>query len=495
MNAVMLMENRHPRFREMILYLTQVNPRGRVWFMSGDQRYQPPFLKPFLGYDQWAGWLILTEWFWLLTLAEIGAMSKSAAELLTEERLYRLLDRITTTRQDNREYGRDGQPGTNHDINALLELMRRYLPLKLHRWLHFGATSYDIINTAYALQLQNTFRMAFWPELVKIDEIWRQRIAENVSLVQAGRTHLQTALPVTVGFWLASLHHRFIRCVRRALGLVYEVTGKFTGAVGTSAAQRSLFSSLNGEAVMMSMLGLPAAEISTQITPPEEMARFYFELVLLSGALANLGEDTRILQASQFGELVSASSTSSTMAHKRANPIAAENLCGMHEIIKAEFGKVTGTLVSDLQRDLRNSSPMRSFSAILVYGGQQVSTAGRLLKSLKVDEKRCRENFTAEARLVMAELLHLALQQQGFSSSHRLVNETIVPAARISGQDLAAEMEFQLTGSKSQRSLVRAWKAVPASIKELLRQPEQYLGDAVQIAKQEAKNALAEILL
>lgn len=491
MNIVVLMEDRHPRLGEMISYLAQVNPRGRIWFMPGDQRYQPSFLKPFLGYDQWAGWLILVEWFWLLTLAKIGVMPEADAKLLTEERLYRLLSRITTTRQDNREYGRDGKPGTNHDINALLELMRRYLPARLHRWLHFGATSYDIINTAYALQLQNTFTMAFWPELVKIDEIWRQRITENASLVQAGRTHLQTALPVTVGFWLANLHNRFASCARRAIELVYEVPGKFTGAVGTSAAQRALFISHDGEKVMMRLLGLPAAKISTQIVPPEEMARFYFELVLLSGALANLGEDTRILQASQFGELVSASSTSSTMAHKRANPIAAENACGMHEIIKAEFGKVTGTLVSDLQRDLRNSSPMRSFSAILVYGGQQVSTVGRLLRSLKVDKEHCQQNFVAEAQLVMAELLHLALQKNGFFSSHRLVNETIVPAARISGKDLAAEMELQLASMKRHRSLQCAWKAVPGSIKELLRHPEQYLGDAVEIAEREAENALA----
>jgi len=456
--------------------------KGRNLQMPGDGRYQPKDLKPWLGYDQWAGWLVIVEWCWLLTLAKIGVMPKAHAKLLTTERFIRLIQRITTTKQDAVE------AKTRHDILALLELMRAVLPKTLHRWLHFGATSYDIISTAYALQANCTFTQAFWPKLCDLDEIWREKISDNAKVVQAGRTHLQTALPVTVGFWLANLHHRFLVSSLKALVLCQEIPGKFTGAVGTSSAQRALFKQKNAEAVLMEILGLPAAKISTQITPPEGMARFYFELVLLSGSLANLGEDVRILQASEFGEIMSASSSSSTMAHKKGNPISAENVSGMHTTVQAEFHKIMANLVSDLQRDLRGSSPMRSYSAVMVYVFKQVETAIRLLKSLKVDRRCCQKNFGEAKYLVMAELLHLALQREGCPDTHSLINQTVVPKAVSHGTNLAAAMDLAFRG---EAEFVRYWKSVPEHIKQLLVHPEQYIGDAVLIAEREAQNGLS----
>src|SRR3989344_1198319 len=96
--------------------------------MPGDGRYQAEPLRPFLVYDMWAAWLIVVEWAWILALAHLGVMPKRDARLLTIRRLKLLLECITTTMQDDREYGRDGKKGTRHDIKALIELMRRLLP-------------------------------------------------------------------------------------------------------------------------------------------------------------------------------------------------------------------------------------------------------------------------------------------------------------------------------------------------------------------------------
>lgn len=471
------------------LLALSTSTKGRNLQMPGDGRYQPEELKPYLGYDQWAGWLVTVEWCWLLTLARIGVMPKNHAKLLTPERLVRMIQKITTTKQDAVE------AKTRHDILALLELMRACLPKTLHRWLHFGATSYDIISTAYALQAQYSYTQVFWPKLCDLDELWRQKIAEYAETVQAGRTHLQTALPVTIGFWLAGLHHRFLTSSLSALALSREIPGKFTGAVGTSAALRALIGEKhNAEAVLMEILGMNPAKISTQIAPPEGLARFYFELVLMSGGLANLGEDVRILQSSQFGELTSASSSSSTMAHKKANPISAENMAGMHTTVIAEFMKVMLNLVSDLQRDLRGSSPMRSFSAVMVYTYKQVETAIRLLKSLNVDIKQCQRNFGEAKYLVMAELLHLALQREGCPDTHTLVNKVIVPEATQHSMNLVESMEHQVASAKADAAFVKCWANVPESIKQLLLHPEQYVGDAVLIAEQEAQNGLSREL-
>ena len=461
---------------------------GRNLFMPGGGRYQPEALKPFLGYDMWSSFLVIVEWFWLVTQAEISAMPKKDATLLTHNLLLNLLLRVTTTKQDKLE------KITKHDILAMLEIMRRHLPKALHKYLHLGATSYDIINTAYALILQQTFRRVFWPKLQDVDRLWRNKIGEYAKVVQAGRTHLQTALPVTVGFWLAVLHRQFNTAAKNARELAMKVPGKFTGAVGTSAALKAMLGNSTWQAqttLLTDHLDLDSAEYTTQITPPQDTARFYFELVLLSGVQANLGEDVRLLQASQFGEIISASSSSSTMAHKKANPIAAENNCGMHVNVMSEFMKVMLTLVSDLQRDLRWSSVMRSFSACMIYGYQQLLTTERLLNSMAIDSDRINANFEKEAKLVVAELLHLCLQRQGYAGTHELVNKTIVPAAARSESNLTDEMEYYLTINLDKK-LRRAWESTPIGAKRLLMNPELYIGNAIKLAKAETKNQLKE---
>lgn len=452
--------------------------KGRNLFMPGDPRYQPGELKPFLGYDNWAAWLILVEWFWMVALAAIGEMPASDARLLTRERLFLLLKKITTTMMDEKE------KETKHDILALLELMRLYLPTRLHRYLHLGATSYDIICTAYALQAKYTYQKVFWPQICKVDEIWRGKIEETCEILQEGRTHLQTALPITAGFWLATGHNRFFKTAKMALDRSGEIVGKFSGATGTFSAQKMLFRSLKGEEIIMNILDLPTS-VSTQITPPETLARFYFELLLHSGSMANLGEDTRILQGSMCREVTSASSSSSAMAHKEANPIAAENVAGMHISVIAEFSKVMMTLVSDLQRDLRWSNVMRSYPAVMVFTFQQLKTAERLLTSLKVNEKRCLENYQQDSRLLPAENLHLFLQKEGFPASHVFVNKVIVPAARASGLNLYDEVILS-KNPLAKRILAKA----PDELVRNLMGSDPCLGEAIQIAEAELHNKL-----
>ena len=177
------------------------------------------------------------------------------------------------------------------------------------------------------------------------------------------------------------------------------------------------------------------------------------------------------------------------MPHKTANPIAAEQLAGMHVSVQAEFFKVMGTLVSDLGRDLRWSNVLRSFSAIIVYTYQQLLTAERLLATFNINAKACRNNFDAAAKLVVAELLHLYLQRAGFANTHELVNTVIVPAAAQSGATLAAEMDTQIKNMNN-KELKSIWKNVPARVRELLDNPDRYIGQAEDLARREAKNDL-----
>jgi adenylosuccinate lyase len=462
--------------------LAEYPQKGRNLAMPGDPHYQPGFLKPYLGYDNRVLWQILVEWHWMCGLAEHGIMPEEDAKLLTNPVLRNLLS-ITTTQVTKVE-----RKVTNHDILALLIEMRKRMPKPLHRWLHWGLTSYDVICTAFALQAQQTF-CVLDQQAQKVDVLWREKIAEHAATLQNGHTHLQVALPVTVGFWLSVPHARFVNTIRRGRVLSGEVLGKFSGAVGTQAFTRAHGIGSELEDRVLNDLGLPQGQLATQITQPESLARLYFELTLLSAALANLGHDVRHLQMAEIGEVGSVSSRSSTMSHKASNPVAAENLAGMHRSVRGEMEKITANINSDLQRDLTGSSVMRAYGGLMVYVGQQLLTAERLLKSLTVNVDRCRSNFELHGRLVTGELLHLVLQREGFPDAHKFVNKTIVPRARTSGNTLLGEMEAWTKRSRSQ-TLKAAWARVPEDLKHTIGHPETYLGAAVLYAEGEAHNVL-----
>jgi adenylosuccinate lyase len=455
---------------------------GRNLQMPGDPHYQPKDLRPYLGYDQRVGWQILAEWGWFHALARTGVMPAEHGDLLTPELLSTLL-LITTTEVTELER----KPEVGHDVLALLMLMRERLPAELHPWLHWGATSYDAISTAFALQAKHTFHRVFYPKCREVDALWVEQIERHADTLQIGRTHLQDALPVTVGFWLSPLHRRFVKNVRRAGIAANEVLGKWSGATGTANALRIFAPGAGLEESLMEILELPPPDLATQIPLPEELERFYHEITLVSAALANLGEDVRHLQSSAIGEVTSASSTSSTMSHKTANPIAAENLAGMHVSVRAEFAKVLETLGSDLQRDLRYSNVMRGYGAVIVFAYQQLMTAHRLFRSFGVDVERCKENFWRNGKLVVAELLHLYLQGAGYPDAHAFVNKKVVPHARKAGCSLA-DVVSEL--ARNDQKLALIWGQAPESIWFLLQHADQYRGRSVEIARVEVYNRL-----
>ena len=114
---------------------------------------------------------------------------------------------------------------------------------------------------------------------------------------------------------------------------------------------------------------------------------------------------------------------------------------------------------------------------------------GVTIKSLAVDPRRVKTNFRREAKLVVAELLHLCLQRQGYAGTHELVNKTIVPAAAAKGISLPLAMRYHLQ-SHPDKKLEQAWRLTPASSLKLLKRPGKYIGRAIELAKAEAKNKL-----
>lgn len=445
-------------------------------------RYHPKSMEPYFGYDNLARYQIRVEWALLEALAAIGIIPQTEAVLLTEELKLALLEKITTTLQDGRE------KVTKHDIRALVQLIQEDVPEELKRWIHFVATSYDIIDTARILAYKEAFYGATFPALLSLIETLSDKAEEFAFHVQIGRTHKQHALPITVGFWIATLLDRFLDSAENLVAAESKLTAKFSGAVGAYNAQ-ALFGldaraqenfGMTFEELVLSRLGLTPARISTQILPPNALARFLHEYVLLAGNFGQLGRDGRNLQSTEVAEIMEEFGEkqvgSSTMAHKR-NPISFESAEGMHDKVCSLYRDVLDCLISDYQRDLVGSTQMRDFPAIVILCQHQLERLNNTVSKMSVDEAALQRNFRFSQDKIMAEPIYLALQFYGYrGDAHHLVNHVLMPKMkRREGSSLLVELA---TLHDEDNEAKEVFKKMPREVVAILGDPAAYTGKA-----------------
>ncbi len=459
--------------------------------LPGNPRYQPDQMVRIFGYDNLYEAYVEVELAALETLCDFGIMPKEDYQQLNAGIKMALMD-ISTSTVDELE-----RKVTKHDIRALVQIIQNIVGPELGRWVHVPLTSYDVIDTARALQFVRAFDV--------LEKSIKQVLLEMNTKIfnfsgsrQVGRTHGQHALPITVGFWLATINQRllynFAEMRRYAQGLV----GKISGAVGAYNAQAGLMmlglETETGtklfETEVLKKLGLKPALISTQILPPEPLAYFLFSCSMMSASLAQFGRDCRHLMRSEIGEVNEAFSSgqvgSSTMAHKR-NPINFENLEGMWLRTKNEFGKVMDTLISEHQRDLVGSCVARDFPIIVINLQQQLNTllrknegGGTFLSRINIDLDKCNYNLQQSADFMIAEPLYIALQMAGYTGdAHRLVNHVLMPIAKNDGINLFQALESIVDSEYGLRDVVNN---IPFAVQNLLNSPENYTGTAKQKA-------------
>jgi adenylosuccinate lyase len=451
--------------------------------MPGNPRYQPKELVPYFGYDYLCRWQVEVEIALLHTLGEIGVIPTEVIAELTPE-VEEQLRALLTTQQDEIE-----RTVTKHDIRALIQLIQPVVGERLAPWVHLMLTSYDIIETARALQYKRAYGDVIRPSIAAVVRLLSNQAKSYADTLQIGRTHGQHALPITVGFWLATILYRLVRTWQQLDDASRGLVGKISGAVGAYNAQILLLpAGAELESKLLARLGLHPSAISTQILPPEPLAEFLFETCLMSAVLGQFGRDCRHLMRSEIGEIKEEFGAkqvgSSTMAHKR-NPINFENLEGTWLKTKSEFGKVFDTLISDHQRDLVGSSIARDFPVILINLQHQLNTLLRrdkernltFLERIVVDEAVCQRNFDQAANTLMAEPLYIALQMFGGykGDAHDLLNHQLVPLAQRKGCDVAHALQG-LTYTNP--DLKQAWDKIPLEIRRALASPKDYIGHA-----------------
>lgn len=454
--------------------------------LPGNPRYQPKQLIAVFGYDNLYSAYTEVEMAALQTLYEFGIMPKEDFEKI-DAAACRALEEISTSEVDDLE-----RKVTKHDIRALVQIIQRIVGPEVGRWIHVPLTSYDVIDTARMLQFVRGFQ-AMESGIKKVIFDLNTKIFDFADTVQIGRTHGQHALPITVGFWLATINQRIFFNYSEMRRYAASLVGKISGAVGAYNAQRGLEISSEGknfETEVLKKLGLKAAPISTQILPPEPLAYFLFSCVAMSASLGQFGRDCRQLMRSEIGEIAEAFSSnqvgSSTMAHKR-NPINFENLEGTWLKNKNEFGKVLDTLISEHQRDLVGSCVSRDFPVILVNLQQQLNTllrpdksGGTFLSNITIDTESCRRNLAKSQQFILAEPLYIALQMAGYpGDAHHFVNHVLMPIAKQRGINL---FEAMMMAAELESGLSEAIANIPEEVKTLLKNPDKYTGFATEKA-------------
>ncbi len=465
--------------------------------LPGNPRYQPKSLEAYFGYDNLYCPVAMVEIATLRTLGEIGVIPAADIALFTSEIEERLLA-ITTTEVDKVE-----REITKHDIRAWVRLAQEILPPPLRRWIHVPLTSYDPLDTARSLQFVRAHFEVVRPAVSQVVRLLIEKVRQYAATVQIGRTHGQHALPITVGFWLATILNRLVYNAKQADAFAESLVGKISGAVGAYNAEvglgiRARCRDTTLERMVLAKLDLKPALISTQILQPEPLAYYLFSCTMMSATLGQLGRDCRQLMRTEIGEVNEQFERgqvgSSTMAHKR-NPINFESLEGMWLRTKNEFGKVFDTMISEHQRDLVGSSVARDLPTIIVNLVYQLNVLLRpgkdgrsFLERIAVDEEACKRNLKLQGDVILAEPIYIALQMAGYEGdAHELVNRQAMPLVQKYGRPLLDVVRML---ALEDPSVAPVWDRIPPEVLELLSHPEQYVGWAA--AKAHEVIALAE---
>jgi len=451
--------------------------------LPGNPRYQPKSLQEIFGYDNLYRKAIEVEFAALQTLYDYKFISPEDFLSFTSELRTQIIEEITTTMVDKVE-----REVTKHDIRALVQLIQARLPEKLRRFVHVPLTSYDVIDTARVLQFKDAFELSLKPALNSLMVDFVKIILANKNQIQIGRTHGQHALPITVGFWLATVLNRLSENVQRLEEAKNNLRGKISGAVGAYNAQDG-FGMECFEYNVLEKLGLKPAKISTQILPPENLTDFLYSCLLVSATLGQFGRDCRNLMRSEIGEVFESFDAhqvgSSTMAHKR-NPINFENLEGMWLRNKSEFGKVMDTLISEHQRDLVGSCISRDFPIIVVNLQQQLDTLNRqkdgisFLQRLRFDKNNLELNFVMNSDYILAEPIYLALQLYGYAGdAHELVNRKLMKGAKENNISLFEQLRKE---AEADEKLMVIFEKIPQEVCLMLSDASKYTGLAEEKA-------------
>ncbi|MBS7636305.1 adenylosuccinate lyase [Candidatus Bathyarchaeota archaeon] len=372
-----------------------------------------------------------------------------------------------------------------HDVMAIVRALAEASGSS-GAYVHLGATSYDIVDTATALQLKEALEL-IERRLNDFEKVLTEKALRHKETLMMGRTHGQHALPITLGFkfavWMREVS-RHIERLRQCRERV--VVGKISGAVGTQAGLGE--NAMRVQELVMQRLGIKAADISTQIVQRDRHAELVCLLALIASSLENFATEIRELQRPEIGELAEPFEAerqvgSSTMPHKR-NPETCERICGLARIVRSLMVPALENVVTWHERDLTQSSAERFIipeACVLV--DYMLFLMTNIVANLYVNEERMRKNIELTQGRAMSEAIMIALTKKGMSrqEAHELLRRLT----------LKSELEKRPFKEVLLEDKVVSKKLSEKEIDDALN-PRNYLGTALRQIELMVKKTMKE---
>ena len=320
-----------------------------------------------------------------------------------------------------------------HDVvaftTAVAESMAAAGQADAARWLHYGLTSYDVVDTALALQVRQASALIL-EGLERLRETLKERALEFKHTVHVGRTHGVHAEPITFGLKLALWYDEANRNLARLRAASEEMAvGKISGAVGNCSRFHPQI-----EERICARLGLKVAPISSQVISRDRHAHWICALALVAALLEKIALEVRHLQRTEVREAEEAFTAgqkgSSVMPHKR-NPVTCEQICGLARVIRANVQAAFENIALWHERDISHSSVERVIlpdSAILA--DYLLARTTDLVRHMRVDTERMRRNLELTRGLIFSGQLLNDLAAAGMlrETAYRIVQDHAIRA-------------------------------------------------------------------
>jgi adenylosuccinate lyase len=312
---------------------------------------------------------------------------------------------------------------TRHDVAAFVDVLAASVT-EHGRWVHYGLTSSDVLDTALGVQLKEASGLLI-DRLIALFESIQRLAIEHRGTLMVGRTHGMHAEPTTFGHKMAGFGFELYRACRRLQFAAHSVGyGKVSGAVGTHATVPAAVEEHVTEA-----LGLEREPAATQVVGRDRHAAFLTTLAGVGASLERLAVEIRHLQRSEVAEVAEpffeGQKGSSAMPHKH-NPILSENVTGMARLLRGYAAAGLENVALWHERDISHSSVERVILPDACHALEfALHRMTRIIDGLTVDAERMRANLDASRGLGVSQPALLALIRSGMERdvAYRLVQE------------------------------------------------------------------------
>jgi adenylosuccinate lyase len=349
--------------------------------------------------------------------SQVGNIPKEAAEEIMEK---------ANIQHVKLEKCKEIDKKINHDLMAVVKSLTEICSLSASRWIHFGLTSADVEDTAYALQFKEALNIIRF-RLIELEKILIGLVEKYHSTLMVGRTHGQHVNVTTLGLKLAVWMREISRHLRRLNQMEDRVVvGKVMGLIGTGAGLGK--NAIEIQNIALKKLGLKSADMVTQVIQRDLHAELVSSLVLIASSLDKFALEIRNLQRTEIMELMEpfkqdSQVGSSAMPAKR-NPVKSERICSLAKLMRGLLIPAYENIALWHERDLTNSANERFlFSMCFILLDDMINSMSKILAGLVIFPENMKRNLALTGGLNLSENVVKILVERGMGrqEAHEIV--------------------------------------------------------------------------